>query len=269
MSIANCLTKLVSAKRITQKQADDALALHDGLQGRLYPAMGPASAEAAGALEAARVMAQAAQERKLMAAKQAIRRTELAERIARHPKGKSAGLQSVLVRDNWDAGAAMGDALNIESHAESVTKRLLRYIDGAMKPYQSTMAGLRQDTESIWNVVDELFGVDSGDTTAKAAAKGFSDASTYAVDRVKKGGKPLSVLDDWRLPQMWDGARVKKFKESEFLDDIWTEFEAGNLRVMDKQGWGEAPRGARAGIKHNANNEKTQGKSQGQGVGAL
>ncbi|MBW8285079.1 MAG: hypothetical protein K0M55_15925 [Rhizobium sp.] len=269
MSIANCLTKLVSAKRITQKQADDALALHDGLQGRLYPAMGPASAEAAGALEAARVMAQAAQERKLMAAKQAIRRTELAERIARHPKGKSAGLQSVLVRDNWDAGAAMGDALNIESHAESVTKRLLRYIDGAMKPYQSTMAGLRQDTESIWNVVDELFGVDSGDTTAKAAAKGFSDASTYAVDRVKKGGKPLSVLDDWRLPQMWDGARVKKFKESEFLDDIWTEFEAGNLRVMDKQGWGEAPRGAVPGIIQNAYKEITLGKSEGQGVGAF
>jgi len=267
--IANCLTKLVAAKRITQKQADDAIALHDGLQGRLYPAMGPASAEAASALEAARAMAQAAQERKLMAAKQAIRQAEVMQRMERHPKGKTAGLMSTLVRDNWEGGAQMGDALNIESHSESVTKRLLRYIDGAMAPYQSTMAGFRQDTETIWNVVDELFGVDTGDNTAKAAAKGFSDAAKYAVDRVKKGGKPLSVLDDWRLPQMWDSRRVRKFTEREFLNDIWTEFEAGNLRVMDKEGWGEAPKAAVPGIIQNAYKEITIGKGQGQGAGGF
>lgn len=269
MSIANCLTKLVAAKRITQKQADDALALHEGLQGRLYPEMGPASAGAASALEAARVMAQAAQERKLMAAKQAIRQAEVMQRMERHAKGKTAGLMSVLVRDNWEGGAQMGDAINIESHAESVTKRLLRFIDGAFEPYRSTMAGLRQDTETIWNVVDELFGVDTGDNAAKAAAKGFSDAAKYAVDRVKKGGKPLSVLEDWRLPQMWDSRRVRQFKEHEFLNDLWTEFEAGNLRVIDKEGWGDAPKAAVPGIIQNAYKDITLGKGQGQGAGGF
>lgn len=269
MSIANCLTKLVAAKRITQKQADDALALHEGIQGRLYPTMGPASAEAASALEAARAMAESAKERKLMAAKQAIRKAEIADRIARHPKGKAAGLMSVLVRDNWEAGAQMGDALNIESHAEGVTKKLLKFIDGAMAPYQSKLAGLRQDTESIWNVVDELFGVDTGDTAAKAAAKGFGDATKYAVDRVKQGGKPLAVLEDWRLPQMWDTNRLRKHSEREFLDDLMAEINAGNMRVMDSEGWGEAPRAAIPGIIQNAYKDITLGRAQGSGAGGF
>jgi hypothetical protein len=269
MSIANCLTKLVAAKRITQKQADDALALHEGIQGRLYPTMGPASAEAASALEAARAMAESAKERKLMAAKQAIRKAEIADRIARHPKGKSAGLMSVLVRDNWEAGAQMGDALNIESHSEGVAKKLLKFIDGAMAPYQSKLAGLSQDTESIWNVVDELFGVDTGDTAAKAAAKGFADATKYAVDRVKQGGKPLAVLEDWRLPQMWDTNRLRKFSEREFLDDLMAEINAGNMRVMDAEGWGEAPRAAIPGIIQNAYKEITLGRAQGSGAGGF
>ncbi|MGO7424921.1 hypothetical protein ACCT09_35235, partial [Rhizobium ruizarguesonis] len=204
MSIQNCLARLVQANRISQKAADDALALHEGIQGRLYPSMGPASADAAGALEAARVMMQAAQERKLMAAKQAIRQSEIANRMELHPKGKSTGLMSALVRDNWEGGAATKDAINIESHAESVTKKLLGIMNGTMDKYRSTMAGLRQDTESIWNVVDEIYGVDSGDADAKAAAQAFSATAKYAVDRVKREGKPLSVLEDWRLPQSWD-----------------------------------------------------------------
>ncbi len=269
MSIANCLTRLVEAKRITQKQADDALALHEGIQGRLYPEMGPASAEAAGALEAARVMAQAAQERKLMAAKQAIRQAEVMQRMERHPKGKTSGLMSTLVRDNWEGGSQMGDAINIESHAEGVTKRLLKMVDGAFEPYRSTMAGLRQDTETIWNVVDEVYGVDTGDINAKAAAKGFTDATKYAVDRVKKGGKPLSVLEDWRLPQMWDANQVKKAGERAFLDDLWKEYESGNLRVIDKAGQGEAPRGAVPGIIQNAFKDITLGKGQGSGAGGF
>jgi hypothetical protein len=269
MSIANCLTKLVAAKQITQKQADDALALHEGIQGRLYPEMGPASAEAASALEAARVMAQAAQERKLMAAKQAIRQAEVMQRMERHPKGKTSGLMSTLVRDNWEGGSQMGDAINIESHAEGVTKRLLKLVDGAFEPYRSTMAGLRQDTETIWNVVDEIYGVDTGDINAKAAAKGFTDATKYAVERVKKGGKPLSVLEDWRLPQMWDAKQVKKGGERAFLDDLWKEYEAGNLKVIDKAGQGEAPRGAVPGIIQNAFKDITLGKGQGSGAGGF
>ncbi|EHK77687.1 hypothetical protein SM0020_12205 [Sinorhizobium meliloti CCNWSX0020] len=261
MSIANCLTKLVAAKQITQKQADDALALHEGLQGRLYPNMGPTSAEAASALEAARVMAQAAQERKLMAAKQAIAYASALDRMEKHPAGKTVGLQSMLVRDNLEGGEAMGTAIHIDGHSENVTKRLLGMMNGAMKPYSSRLAGLRQDTESIWNVVRELFGEDTGDDAAKAAATGWKQATEYATARVKRAGKPLSVLEDWRLPQNWDSSRVKQFSQQQFVHDLMTEFEAGNLKVMDKQGQGEAPRAAVGGIIANAYKDITLGKA--------
>ncbi|MBY3162122.1 hypothetical protein HFO65_15940 [Rhizobium laguerreae] len=269
MSIQNCLARLVQANRISQKAADDALALHEGIQGRLYPSMGPASADAAGALEAARVMMQAAQERKLMAAKQAIRQSEIANRMELHPKGKSTGLMSALVRDNWEGGAATKDAINVESHAESVTKKLLGIMNGTMDKYRSTMAGLRQDTESIWNVVDEIYGVDSGDADAKAAAQAFSATAKYAVDRVKREGKPLSVLEDWRLPQSWDAKQVKNIGERTFLNDLMTEYEGGNLKVMDKAGHGEAPKAAVPGIIANAFNDITIGKGQGSGAGGF
>ncbi|KRB61379.1 hypothetical protein ASE04_21145 [Rhizobium sp. Root708] len=269
MSIENCLARLVAANRISQKAADDAQALHEGLQGRLYPSMGPASADAAGALEAARVMMQAAQERKLMAAKQAIRQSEIGNRMELHPKGKSTGLMSALVRDNWEGGAATGDALNIESHAESVTKKLLGIMNGTMDKYRSTMAGLRQDTESIWNVVDEVYGVDTGDADAKAAAQAFSDTAKYAVERVKREGKPLSVLEDWRLPQSWDAKQVKSVGENTFLNDLMTEYQSGNLKVMDKAGQGDAPKAAVPGIIANAYKDITIGKGQGSGAGGF
>jgi hypothetical protein len=267
--IANCLGRLVSAQRISQKQADDALALHEGIQDRLYPAMPPAAADAAGALEAARVMAQAARDRQLMAAHQAITYREALDRMDLHPDGKTVGLHSILVRDNYEGGAATGNALNVDAHSESVTKRLLGFMNGAMEPYASKMAGLSQDTESIWNVVRELFGSDSGDDAAKAAANGWTAATKYAVDRVKQSGKRLSVLEDWRLPQHWDSGRLKKFTQQEFVNDLMTEVEAGNMRVMDKGGYGEAPKGAVPGIIANAYDDIRLARGAGNGSGAM
>ncbi|PYE25097.1 hypothetical protein C8J32_10450 [Rhizobium sp. PP-CC-3A-592] len=265
MSIANCLTRLVQAQRISQKQADDALALYEGAQGRLYPAMGPVSSEAASAIEAARIMKETAERRKLMAAKQATAYTTALNRMQQHPNGLTVGLQSMLVRDNLEGGEAMGNAIHIDGHSENVTKRLLGMMSGAMEPYASRFAGLSQDTESIWNIVRELFGKDTGDQAAKAAAKGWTDTTAYAVERVKRAGKPLSVLDDWRLPQSWDTSRLRKFSQSEFTNDLMTEFEAGNLRVMDAEGQGDAPRAAVGGIIANAYNDITLGRA---GAGA-
>jgi hypothetical protein len=267
--ISNCLGRLVQSKRITQKQADDALALHEGMQGRLYPAMPPASADAAGALEAARAMAQAARERQLMAAHQAITHQEVLNRMELHPDGKTVGLHSVLVRDNYEGGAETGNALNVDSHSEAVTKRLLGFMNGAMEPYASKLAGLSQDTESVWNVVRELFGSDTGDDAAKAAANGWKRATDYAVGRVKQSGKRLSVLEDWRLPQYWDSGRLRKFSQQEFVNDLMTEVEAGNMRVMDKAGFGEAPKAAVPGIIANAYDDIRLARGVGNGSGAM
>lgn len=266
MGIKNCLDKLVAAGRVTEKAARDALALHEGLQGRLFPAMGPASADAGAALEAARVMAQAARERKLQAAKIAIREAEVRGRMDQHKKGKTAGLFAALTRDIYEDGG-QGELLNIESHGEAVTKRLMRIANDLIDPYKSSAAGLRQDTVSVWNVVDELFKRDTGDQEAKAAAKGWDEATKYAVARVKREGRPLSVLEDWRLPQFWDSSRARGFTEREFLSDVMAEYDAGRMRVMDKQGQGEAPRAAVPGIIQNAFNDIRLGKAQGTGGG--
>ncbi len=267
--IANCLGRLVASKRISQKQADDALALHEGMQGRLYPAMPPASAEAAGALETARIMAQAARERQLEAAHQAIALSEGLNRMELHPQGKTAGLHAILARDNYEGAGKVGSALNIDSQVENVTKRLLGFMDGTMEPYASKLAGLSQDTESVWNIVRELFGKDTGDDAAKAAARGWQDATNYAVNRVKASGKRLSVLEDWRLPQYWEASRLRTFSQQEFVNDLMNEVEAGNLRVMDKAGYAEAPKAAVPGIIANAYDDIRLERGLGNGSGAM
>lgn len=266
MSIRHCLEKLVAVGRISEKAARDALALHEGIQGRLFPAMGPASADAGAALEAARVMAQAARERKLQAAKIAIREVEVRGRMDRHAKGRTAGLMGALTRDNWE-DAQVGDRLNVESHSESVLKKLLNIVDGKLDPYRSTFAGLKQDTVSVWNVVDELYGIDTGDQAAKAAAAAWKEATEYARGRVKREGRPLSVLEDWRLPQMWESSRVRKVSQREFADDLMREVNAGNMRVMDKEGQGEAVGATIPGIIQNAYDDIRLGRSLGTGGG--
>ena len=67
--IANCLNRLVKEGRIGVKAARDALALHEGMQGRLGEEMGPATADGVAALEAARIMGEQARARKVSIAK--------------------------------------------------------------------------------------------------------------------------------------------------------------------------------------------------------
>lgn len=264
--IGNCLAKLVSAKRITQKQADDALALYEGQQGRLYPHMGPASTEAASALEAAKVMAQAARERKLEAAKNAIRLTETRNRMGQHKHSKTEGLMAVLTRDVFKDGAT-GETLNVESHSEGILKDLMRRADKLVTEYRSRAAGLYQDTESVWHVVDELYGRDSGDDIAKQAAKGWGAAVQEATGRARREGRRLSVLEDWRLPQFWDTERVRSFSEAQFHADLMREIEGGTVRVMDKQRQGEVAKAAISGVVAQAYRDITLGRGQKPGGG--
>ncbi|MGO7420495.1 hypothetical protein ACCT09_11030, partial [Rhizobium ruizarguesonis] len=63
--------------------------------------------------------------------------------------------------------------------------------------------------------------------------------------------------------------QVKNIGERTFINDLMTEYEGGNLKVMDKAGHGEAPKAAVPGIIANAFNDITIGKGQGSGAGGF
>lgn len=62
MSVVNCIDKLVKTGQITRQIADEALGLYERSRGEFGRTMGPASAEAAAGLAAARALESSAKQ---------------------------------------------------------------------------------------------------------------------------------------------------------------------------------------------------------------
>jgi hypothetical protein len=236
--IANCLARLVKQGLVSQKAADAAQALHDGMQGRLGEEMGPASADAVAALEAARIMGEQARLRKISIAKQVMRDVATGERQKLHPKGQAAGLNGMLSRDNFDwhpPGSSGAD--DVDTIAEIVNRSLDREMTVGHENLRSTFAGLKQDRALGKAALGEIFGVDSGNQVAKQIAKGVNAANDLGVTRAKAGGKLFNTLEDYRVPQGWRSDMVSRVTEPEFVNDLVEAFRAGGIKAfMTKEG---------------------------------
>ncbi len=109
------------------------------------------------------------------------------------------------------------------------------------------------------------YGVDTSDDLAKRAWKGWDAAVKHATDRVTRAGKPLAVRDDWRFMQFWEGKRIRKFSQQEFVDDLMNEVRNGGLKVIDKDTAQEAKGAIVPGIIANAYGDIFHGRGQGVG----
>jgi len=257
--ITNCLARLVKDGRVSPKAAKDAEGLYEGMQGRLGRDMGAASAEAVGALEAARVMAAAARERKIAIGKQTIAFVRAQERMNAHPRGAVAGLAGQLSRDIFEKGGG----IHVDGKTEVVFARLEGMFGPGNEALGSKFAGLRQDKNLARLVIRENFGDETANGTAKQISNAWKAATDYAATRAKAGGKQFAIADDWRQPQFWEGGRVKKFGEAEFTADIVAEMERGAVRLMDKETGGPAARLKEPAILKGAYHDMTSGGGRG------
>lgn len=261
--IANCLARLVKEGRVSPRAAKDAEALHEGMQGRLGQEMGPASADALGALEAARVMAEQARARKVSIAKQAIAFQNASERIAAHPRGTVAGLNAILSRDIFGKGSGA----NIDSLTEVVFGKADGMFGTGNEALGSKLAGLRQDKELARLVIRENFGEGTGNPLAKEISKAWKDATDYLATRAKAGGKMFTMAEDWRQPQFWQAGRVKRLTEAQFLDRLEPHIRSGGLRVFDEAAGTIASPMKIPSIVKTAYEHITTGGGRGHGVG--
>jgi hypothetical protein len=230
--IVNCLTKLVRSGQITQAAADAAAALHQGMQDRLIGTMPPASADAAAALEAARVMGEAAKKQKLRVAKDAIRYSDNESYVLEHGHSRVAGVMGLLTRDIRNEGR-----LNVESHQVAIEDWLLGKANTMIEKYRSKAGGLMHDYVGPRNVIKELRGVDTGDAAAREATEAWRGAIDAGVARAEKAGiffRSIEEKEQWLHPQFWESSRVKSFGLNEFEKDIFEEWRNGGLDIMDK-----------------------------------
>lgn len=262
--IANCLARLVAEGRISQKAASQAQQIHDGMQGDLLKEMGQSSADAVAALEAARVMGEQARLRKVSIAKDAIALTNARERMLAHPKGKVAGLGSMLARDIYEKGGE-----NLDKGSQAIFGRLNKMFGPSNELLSSKLAGLRQDIALAKSAVREIFGDKTGNSSAEQIAKGWKNATDYAANRAKAAGKLFQINDDWRVFQFWTSKRVHDVGVDEFLHDINSAMASGGLRVLDKETSTVATPMKLPEILKGAYHDITTGGGQGTSSGAF
>lgn len=231
MGVKDCLAKLQKMGRITRAQADAADALWRRYQGKFSLDMPAAQADAAAALQAAREMLATSRQQKHAVAMQVQRQTAAEQAAQSHPFGPAAGGMAVLTRDIYRTGGA-----NVDTRAQTLREILFSKFNAGFEAFKSEMAGLKQNTSGVRNMVAELFNVDSGDAVAKAAAAGWKDATGYAVKFVQSAGKIFEENENWRLPQFWAADRVRRFgMGDEFRRDVRNAVDSGGLLIWDKE----------------------------------
>ncbi|HEY0832851.1 MAG TPA: hypothetical protein VGE72_02980 [Azospirillum sp.] len=229
LNIKKCLDDAVTAGRLSRELAEDALKLITKLERQYAAEMAPDQATAAAMAEASRIMKEAAERKKAQTARQILAVDRATREAEAHPDGVVAGAMALLTRD------IRGKATysNVEARREVVLGQLFRRFEKGLNAYRSKAAGLVQDTMGLRNLVRELFGESTNDATAKAAAGGWKDAADYAAKRFQAAGGDLVEREDWRLPQITDPARLKKFGREAWIDHMTQAAARGDLRVID------------------------------------
>jgi len=230
MSVRDCIVRLKSEGKIDDATAAKAIGLWERYQGRFSLDMPPARAEAAAALEAARVLSQTAQKKKLAVALQVRRQTEAEARQFAHPQGPAAGAMAVLTRDIYEKGGA-----NVDTRSQTIREALYARFNAGIEAYKSKLLGLKQDIAGVENLVRELHGVDTGDAVAKIAADGWTKAVEFGTAYAERAGKIFEANEDWRLPQFWSAERVRRLGTQGFLADLREAVRGGGLQVFDKE----------------------------------
>lgn len=231
MSVRDCLVKLEKMGRITRAQSQAADALWRRYQGKFSLDLPAAKADAAAALQAAREMAATSRQQKNAVALQVKRQTSAEQAAQSHPWGPAAGGMAVLTRDIYRTGMQ-----NVDTRAQTLREILFSKFNAGIEAYRSQLAGLKQNTAGIRNLVSELFNVDSGDAVAKAAAAGWKDATEWGVKFVQGAGKIFEENETWRLPQFWSSDRVRRFgMGAEFKRDMANAVASGGVKVFDKE----------------------------------
>jgi len=237
--IHNCLDKLHRAGKITAKSAAAAKEFYDNVQAGLVQAGDVGQPEAMAALKAAEQLAQHALEGKYQDAMNALAESRGMERIESDPRGRRVGLVNMF-QEISAPGATGAGGRNVWSMTEVRRNQILEPFAHAIEEYASKMAGLKKNLEGPRNLVRELFGIDTKDATAKAAADAWKKSMDIAVDLAKASGKIFNVAEDWRVPQFWSTQRVREIGIEAFKTDLLAEIAQGHIRVVDEKFGGYA-----------------------------
>lgn len=259
-SVAECIEKMVATQVISRAIADEAMETFKRSKAEYSYARGPASADAAAAQVAAKKMADKAAEKQIAIAA-SVKTWQALEARVDTAKNVNEAVMATLTK------TARGDATrgdNIDYKGKAVKDWLFGMLGPRIEEFKPGFFPDAQKIASATNFIKERFGVNTGDTLAKAVSDGFGKVVDEGSARARAAGKIFNELEDWRLPQHWAPSRVAQFSQDEYVRDHLNEIASGGLKLFDKEtnSYATAPQYSEM-LKKAWSDIKTQGGDDG------
>jgi hypothetical protein len=231
-NVTECIEKLVVAGQVSRAIADEALEAFKRSKAEYSYARGPASADAAAAQVAAKMMSDKAAEKQIAIAASVKTWRELEARTDVAGKNINEAVMATLTK------TARGDTArgeNIDYKGKAIKDWLFGKLGSEMEKFKTGFFQSQQLITSSKNFIKERFGINTGDALAKSVSDGFQKVIDEGSARAKAAGKIFSELEDWRLPQHWAPSRVAQFSQDEYVRDHLNEIASGGLKLFDKE----------------------------------
>lgn len=244
--VSECILKLETTGQISKAIADEAREFFKRSKAEYSRDLGPASSDAAAALETAKKMRDKAAANQIVIANavKTARQHEL--RIVDDPRGPNAAVEGMLAKDTIRGDNRLNALRKAQPDHPIFTGPNAYYLHDTLRSKFYSMfgseieklrAGFLNGNEIIRsgkNFIYERFGVASGDDAAKVISDAFGKVIDYGANRATAAGKIFDQRDDWRVFQPWTSSRVSQFSEAEFVKDFRAEMDKGGLKLWDK-----------------------------------
>ncbi len=228
MSFKDCIDNALKEGRISQKKADETLALYDELKADLdNTSFGDmADVEAARRTYEAQALETAEKKRQTLLQVKAAKRVEMNMRQYRNARGEE------------DFGAAMAAHLshddlapfsNVEGRYAAVRGILQGKMTDFLERFRHDTLGRSRDAATMHDVVREAFGEETANTAAKELAKAWADTADQARQWFNQAGGRIPKRADWGLPQSHDSVAVNKAGYRAWRDYIQPMLDTGKM----------------------------------------
>lgn len=247
-NVQECIGKLVNVGAISRDIGAEALDMFRRSKAEYTKTMGPASADAAAALQAAKIMRERANEAQLRIAHGVKSWRDIERRVVEDPRGGMLSVTALsskdtLLGDNRLKALQRSDPEHPIFRGGSVdsVRQVLRTGFYNMLGQEVEKFKGKASPADLKDLIYEIKGVDTGNKTAKAVADGWQGMVKEGEQRAKQVGIEFSPNEHWDLPQGWQSRRVGKFTEPEFVKDWHGAIDSGGVKLIDKA---EPPTGA-------------------------
>lgn len=247
MDVSECITKLVATGAITRAIGDEALEFFKRSRAEYSREMGPASADAAAALEAAKKLRDRAVKNQIAIAADVRTFRMNEQRVVEDPRGGMAAIAGMVSKDTLRGDNRLNELRrsnpehpiftgpNADYLHRVVSRQFYNMLGSAMESFKPGFLASDQYVRSLKNFIYERFGVSTGDQAAKTVSDGFGKVIEASTNRAIQAGKIFDAREDWRLMQPWSPRRVAKFSEADFIKDYRAEIDSGGVKLWDKE----------------------------------